>query len=121
MAGLSHAVEVLLNAHRKSLLHLAAINPYVMAAMGPPGSAPTWSVARQSSSATTPTACIPAAVTCGISAFAFQVSCFRAQAEVSSDEPVLMSRLCVLWIATDLQKRTDAGSQWCFALVNAKV
>lgn len=62
------------HARRVPLLHLAALNPYVTAAMGVAGPKQGWSVARQASSAAALEASAPS-VTCGVSAFAFQVKC----------------------------------------------
>lgn len=75
MAGLSHTMEALTMASRVPLLHLAAMNPYVTAAMGPSGWEQAWSVARQAAAAPAPSASDPAAGICGTSAFAFQVRC----------------------------------------------
>ena len=73
MAGLSHTFQALTQACRAPLLHLAFLNPYVTAAMGPSGWEQTWSVARQAAAAPAPSASGPAAGICGTSAFAFQV------------------------------------------------
>ncbi len=74
MAGMSHAMESLMNAHSMPLLHLANMNPYVTAAMGSPSQEQIWSVARQTSSAARLAASGSVSVACGVSAFAFQVS-----------------------------------------------